>query len=190
MPTHGSNRYDERQRTSGCPCKVVKSSESSEVEYVNVRAVILSAVSLFIGVVLGLVIQLRSVSTDDVPSRVCWGRIHQYKRQFLESSVDAYGVAISPPKHDLKPDLAVLVSRGEILQYDLVLPTVDTGRAADLLWMRYASKHTDEFVHVVANPSYTDINIQERQPMHLIVWVKPTGIPLLRDLVAELKSIK
>ena len=153
----------------------------------NVRLIETCGVLLIVGAVVGWVMHDWVEAPGDLPSAVYWERIGEVKRHIQETASDG---VVTMPTYPVEADLAVLVSRGELLYFNFVLPTVKQSRKATLLWMSYCREHQDEIVWALGNPSCTDLlQLKEPQPVHLMFWVQPSAIQVMQDLVDELESL-
>jgi hypothetical protein len=92
------------------------------------------------------------------------------------------GLAGASEPFDPMPHLAALVSAGELIHEDIVLPSVPyPNRAVTKHWMTFCERHPDEIVFALGRT--------EPGPNHLNFWFTEEGRPLIEQLIEELKEI-
>lgn len=92
------------------------------------------------------------------------------------------GHTMASEPFDPMPHLAALVSKGELIHDDIVLPSVPyPNRALTKHWMAFCERHPEEIVFAYGKC--------DPGPNHLKFWFTEEGKPLIEQLIEELKEI-
>jgi len=140
-------------------------------------------IALLVGFVIGA-LAYRTWDARTATSRH-WRAVREYSAYMRDPAnykPTGNGHTMANDPFDPMPHLAALVSEGELIHDDIVLPSVPyPNRAATKHWMAFCERHPEEivFAYGECNPG----------PNHLKFWFTKEGKPLIEQLIEELKEI-
>jgi len=140
-------------------------------------------IALLVGIVIGA-FAYRTWDARTATARQ-WRAVREYAAYMRDPTNykpigDGHTMASDP--FDPMPHLAALVSKGELIHDDIVLPSVPyPNRAVTKHWMTFCERHPEEIVF-----AYGEC---EPGPSHLKFWFTESGKPLIEQLIKELKEI-
>jgi len=87
-----------------------------------------------------------------------------------------------------EPHLAALVQAGQLEHLDIVLPM---NRASSLHWIAFCERHPQDIIYAYAreNPSWVKFPAKGSQLLHINFWFPEASLPLVQQLISELKDI-
>ena len=142
---------------------------------------------LTIALLTGIIIGALAYRTWDIRTATArhWQAVREYNA-FMRDPVNykptGDGFTMGSEPFDPLPHLAALVSEGELIHADIVLPSVPyPNRAVTKHWMAFCERHPEEIVFAFGRT--------ESGPNHLSFWYTEAGQPLIDQLIKELKAM-
>ena len=148
------------------------------------RIFVYSLVGLF-GLLCGVGIGLKVSEKDP------WEVIRRYRkwREDPQSYKPAGppGLYVAEEPEDIRPSLAALVAKGELIHLDLVFPNVPRSSEVTMYWLQQCHE-TEGIVETWGNPEYAEFKTCGPQPLHVNLWFTKEATDEVKELIAAMES--
>ena len=138
-----------------------------------------------LGMLCGVLIGLKLGQEDH------WEMIQEYRSYLEDPGERKYdpvtGLSYVDDVPEIRPSLALLEAKGQLIHLDLVFPNVPNTPEVRRYWIP-KSLEIDGIVEATANPQYWEFPTSGEQPLHINVWFTDEAKEEVKELIAGIES--